>query len=135
MEKGVHANIPLDYIEFQIFPGQNRYEARVCQGKKVETVASAILEPLLQHSTTIKALHAEGFDAKYKLIAPEDCNSFRWFRKSTLMRFLQVIGSSEVTYKTDTVKNEISQLEEARKFHLSLYSKGPQNHLENGDAG
>ncbi|CDP13868.1 unnamed protein product [Coffea canephora] len=135
MEKGVDANILLDYIEFQIFPSQNRYEACVCRGKKIETVTSAILEPLLLHSATIKALHSEGFDAKYKLIAPEDRNSSRWFRKSTLMRFLQVIGSSEVTYATDAVKDEISQLEEARKFHLSLYSKGPQNHLETGNAG
>ncbi|KAL3524091.1 hypothetical protein ACH5RR_016925 [Cinchona calisaya] len=135
MEKRKCANIPLDYIEFQIFPSQNRYEACICQEKTVETVTSACLEPLLLHSPSIKGLHSKGFDAKYKLIAPEDPSGVRWFTKSTLVKFLEVIGSSEVMNATNAVKNEMSQLEDARKFHLSLYSKGPQNHIESGKAG
>ncbi|KAL3521346.1 hypothetical protein ACH5RR_019495 [Cinchona calisaya] len=132
MEKRIDSSIPLDYIEFQIFPSQNRYEARVCHGTTIETVTSAHLEPLLLHTTTIKALQSQGFDAKYRLIAPEERTGVRWFTKSTLLRFLQVFGSSEVMKTTNAVKNEISQLEEAQKFHLSLYSKGPQNRLGSG---
>lgn len=132
-----------------------RYEACICQENTIETVTSASLEPLMLHSPAIKMLHSKGYDAKYKLIAPEDPSGVRWFTKPTLVRyvsasisgfiimlchgktkdfvlflycylyivrFLQVIGSSEVMNTTNAVRNEMSQLEEARKFHLSLYS-------------
>ncbi|CAI9091933.1 OLC1v1027054C1 [Oldenlandia corymbosa var. corymbosa] len=122
MAKGIHDDIPLDYIELQIFPSQNRYDSYIGKGSSSEMVKSETLEPLLLHLPAIKELHAKGYDAKYKLIAPAGASGARWFTKSTLLRFLHVIGSPEVLKGTDAIRNEISQLEDARKFHISLYA-------------
>lgn len=136
MEGEIDPNFPLDYIEFQISPDQNRYEVCICIDNFIESVSSGPLEPLLLHSPKIRALHAKGCNATYQLVAPDDLNAAsRWFTKSTLVRFLDIIGSSEALNATVGMRNEISQLEEARRFHLSLYAKGPQNHLDSEDEG
>ncbi|KAL3622028.1 hypothetical protein CASFOL_034224 [Castilleja foliolosa] len=126
MDTAIGASSVLDYIEFQFVPSQNRYEACVCYENKKEKVSSGLLEHLLLHSNETKALHSQGSDAKFKLCAPENTHDIKWFTKSTLIRFLHIIGSADILDVTNSLKNEISQLEETRKFHLSLYAKDSQ---------
>ncbi|XP_011084778.1 serine/arginine repetitive matrix protein 1 isoform X2 [Sesamum indicum] len=134
MDSVVDANIPLDYIEFHIFPSQNRYEACVCNVNMKEKVASGLLEHLLVHSAEVKALHSKGSDVKYILKSPENQDN-KWFTKSVLIRFLHIIGLANLLHITSSVKDEISQLEEARRFHLSLYAKGTEYQLQTGESG
>ncbi|XP_057778487.1 uncharacterized protein LOC130997244 [Salvia miltiorrhiza] len=134
MEAVVDANTPVDYIEFRIFPSQNRYEACVCYENKKEKVKSGLLEHLLLHSVDIKALQSKGSDDKYKLYPPENLHDNKWFTKSTLIRFLHIIGSEDILEVTNSLRNEISQLEEARRFHLSLYAKGREYQFQNGQS-
>ncbi|GFY84430.1 hypothetical protein Acr_03g0012040 [Actinidia rufa] len=49
MDGDIDANAPLDYAEFQLFPSQDRYEACVCSGNKVERIASGLLGQLVLH--------------------------------------------------------------------------------------
>lgn len=134
MEAVMDARTPVDYIEFHIVPSQNRYEACVCYENKKEKVTSGLLEHLLLHSVDIKALHSKGSDGKYKLYPPENSNDNRWFSKSTLIRFLHIIGSANILDATNSLRNEISQLEEARRFHLSLYAKGRGYQLQSRES-
>ncbi|KAL2526877.1 serine/arginine repetitive matrix protein 1 [Abeliophyllum distichum] len=134
MDGIIDINVPLDYIEFQIFPSQNRYEACVCYDKKIEKLTSGLLEHLLQHSAEVKKLHSNGSNASFKLQPPENISDTKWFTKSTLIRFLHIIGLSNILNITNAVKNEISQLEEVHKFQLSLYAKGTQDQLKNGES-
>ncbi|PIN04933.1 hypothetical protein CDL12_22532 [Handroanthus impetiginosus] len=132
MEAAVDTNAPLDYVEFYLFPSENRYEACVCHVNKKERVKSGLLEHLLLHSAEIKDLHSQGSNAKHKLSPPENSHDINWFTKSTLIRFLHIIGLADIVDVTNSLRNEISQLEEARKFHLSLYAKGTEYQLQSG---
>ncbi|KAL0452624.1 UNVERIFIED_CONTAM: hypothetical protein Slati_1240500 [Sesamum latifolium] len=134
MDSVVDANIPLDYIEFHIFSSQNRYEACACNVNMKEKVASGLLEHLLVHSAEVRALHSKGSNTKYILKSPENEDN-KWFTKSVLIRFLHIIGLANVLHITSSVKDEISQLEEARRFHLSLYAKGTEYQLQTGESG
>ncbi|XP_019192185.1 PREDICTED: uncharacterized protein LOC109186590 isoform X2 [Ipomoea nil] len=123
MAGGIHTDVSLDYVEFQIYPSQNRYEACICWDNEVEAVASGVLEQLAQHSSKVKALSSKGRDASFKLEPPDNVSNAKWFSKSTLIRFLNIINSGDILDKANAVEKEISQLEEARGFHLSLYAK------------
>ncbi|KAK4385234.1 hypothetical protein Sango_2647400 [Sesamum angolense] len=112
MELAIDANAPLGYVEFHIFPSQNRYEAYVSYMNKKERVRSGLLEHLLLHSAELKAMNSKGSNAK----------------------FLHIIGSANILDITNSLRNEISQLEEARGFHLSLYAKGIEYQLQNGES-
>ncbi|CAA0834497.1 Unknown protein [Striga hermonthica] len=131
MDSAIGASTPLDYIEFQIFPSQNRYEAWVCYGINIEKVSSGLLEHLLLHSAEIKALHSKGSNAKYKLSAPENSNDIKWFKRSTLIRFLHIIGSEDILDITNSSKTEIFQLEETR----NLYTKDSKYLLQSSQSG
>ncbi|KAL0403012.1 UNVERIFIED_CONTAM: hypothetical protein Sradi_1942000 [Sesamum radiatum] len=98
------------------------YEACACNVNMKEKVASGLLEHLLVHSAEVRALHSKGSNTKYILKSPENEDN-KWFTKSVLIRFLHIIGLANVLHITSSVKDEISQLEEARRFHLSLYAK------------
>ncbi|XP_016565015.1 serine/arginine repetitive matrix protein 2 isoform X2 [Capsicum annuum] len=134
MEDGIDADILMDYVEFQIFPRQNRFESHICYGNKIETASSGLLEQLILHSPKIKSLHSKGSDADFQFRPLGNLSDAKWFTKSTLIRFLHIISSSPIIDMAKAMVNEISQLEEARKFHVSLYTKGPQDHVWGGEA-
>nr|GMD19103.1 proteoglycan 4-like isoform X1 [Ipomoea batatas]GME12141.1 proteoglycan 4-like isoform X1 [Ipomoea batatas] len=119
----------VDYIEFRVFPSQNRYEACICYHNKIETVASGVLEPLAMQSPKIKALCSRGSDETFKLQPPENLNDAKWFTKSALMRFVHIVSSSEVLDKVKAMENEISQLDESLKFHASIYAKADDTYI------
>ncbi|XP_060181569.1 uncharacterized protein LOC132611179 isoform X1 [Lycium barbarum] len=133
MEGPIDADVLMDYVEFQIFPSQNRYESHICYRNKLETAASGLLEQLILHSPKIKSLHSKGSDANFRFRPLGNLNDAKWFTKSTLIRFLHIISSSSTIDMAKAMVNEISQLEEARKFHNSLYSKGPQDRIGSGE--
>ncbi|XP_059666883.1 uncharacterized protein LOC132312514 isoform X2 [Cornus florida] len=132
MEGAIGANVLLDYAEFRTFPSQNRYEACACSGNKVETLASGLLEQLLQHLPKVRDLCSKGSNANFRFQPPENLNGAKWFTKSTFTRFLQIVGSPDMLNTTNAIENEISQLEESRRFHLSLYAKDHQNNFGSG---
>lgn len=135
MEAAIDANAPLDYVEFTVFPSQNRYEACACYANKKDKVMSGLLEHLVLHSAEIKALRLKGSNAKFRLSSPSEiANDNKWFTKSTLIRFLHIIGSANIFEVTNSLKNEISQLEEACKFHLSLHKKNVKSRLESAES-
>lgn len=133
MDVALDADMPLDYIEFQISSSQNRYEACVCYvNNKKNKIASGLLENLLLHSAEINALHSKGSDAKYKLKPPENPCDLKWFTKSALERFLRITCSPDMLDITNAVSREMSQLEKARRFHLSLYAKVMESEVQSG---
>nr|GMD57720.1 proteoglycan 4-like isoform X1 [Ipomoea batatas] len=119
----------VDYIEFRVFPSQNRYEACICYHNKIETVASGVLEPLAMQSPKIKALCSRGSDETFKLQPPENLNDAKWFTRSALMRFVHIVSSSEILDKVKAMENEISQLEESLEFHASIYAKADDTYV------
>ncbi|KAK4348683.1 hypothetical protein RND71_031438 [Anisodus tanguticus] len=127
MEVGVAADVLLEYVEFQIFPSQGRYETCICYDNKVEAASSGLLEQIVQHSPKIKSLHSKGSDTSFKFKPLGNLSDAKWFTKSTLIRFLRIIRSSDIFNVAKAMVHEISQLEDARKFHLSLYSKADDN--------
>ncbi|XP_076909799.1 uncharacterized protein LOC143567216 [Bidens hawaiensis] len=117
MEGGINPDETLDYVEFHLFPSQNRYEANAWSNNRDENVASGPLEQLLLlDSPEIKTLSAKGSDTKVKILPPEDVNDASWFTAATLKRFLHVIGLPDIL----TIGKEILQLEETKNFQLSL---------------
>ncbi|KAI4306990.1 hypothetical protein L6164_030224 [Bauhinia variegata] len=135
MDDGIDASIPLDYAAIEIFPNQNRYEAFVYRKKQSERVTNGLLEHLLPHLPGINDLYAKGFDANFDLKLPENLHDVDWFSKGTVARFLHVVGSPDLINAIDAIMDEMFQLEESKKFHVSLYGKGHEDHLENGAIG
>ncbi|KAL8247882.1 hypothetical protein R6Q59_009098 [Mikania micrantha] len=112
MEGEINPDATLDYVEFHLFPSQNRYEASARSGNNEENVASGPLEQLL-------LLDSKGSNTNFKILPPENVNDARWFTNATLTRFLHIIGLPHIL----TIGKEISQLEETKNFQLSLSDK------------
>lgn len=119
MERRIDPDASLDYVELQIFPSHNRYEACVSTSNRVEKVASGDLQQLLSHLPQVKDLSAKSSDSNFRILPPDDVNDVDWFSTATLTRFLDVAGSPDIL----SIGNEISQLEETKKFQLSLFAK------------
>ncbi|KAL4291041.1 hypothetical protein GQ457_14G017760 [Hibiscus cannabinus] len=124
---------PLDYATIQILPSENRYEACICNDNKVEKVGVGVLEKLLPHLPALDNLCTKGSNADYKLQPPNNLNSSHWFTKSTFTRFLRLVSSTELVDTAKGIEGEISLLEETRKFHLSLYAQGHQDHIQSSE--
>ncbi|XP_068669543.1 uncharacterized protein [Aristolochia californica] len=119
----------LDSATFQISPVENRYEVLVCSKGRTERLDSGILEQLVVH---LHAVNFEGLGNSVKLELPEGIRDALWFNKSTLSRFLHIVGAPQLWKNMNAILDEVSQLEEARQFHLGLYTQGPQSHSQNG---
>ncbi|KAJ0705375.1 hypothetical protein HanPI659440_Chr14g0572781 [Helianthus annuus] len=120
MEGGINPDATLDYVEFHMFPSQNRFEAIAWSSNREENVASGPLEQLLLlDSPEIKTLSNKVSDTTFKILPPANVNDASWFTAATLTRFLHFIGLPDVL----NIGNEISQLEETRNFQLSLFDK------------
>ncbi|XP_037494450.1 COP1-interacting protein 7 isoform X2 [Jatropha curcas] len=128
MESGIDADAPLDYATIDIFPAQNRYEVFICSDDEVEKLAIGLLEQLSPHLPGVNNLHSIGSNAKFKLQVV-GLDEKTWFTKSTLNRFLQLVASPELLISCKLIEGEMTQLEEARKFHLCLYAQGRKDHL------
>uniref|UniRef100_A0A164WZB6 COP1-interacting protein 7 n=1 Tax=Daucus carota subsp. sativus TaxID=79200 RepID=A0A164WZB6_DAUCS len=120
MAGGIDPDAQLDYAEFELFQSQNRYEVCICSGKKVETIESGLLEQLLLHSTSVQNLNSKRLNASFKIHLPNANSGAAWFTKSILTRFLRIVGSPDILDISKNFENEISHLEETRKFQLSM---------------
>lgn len=134
MEGGIDADACLKYATIQIFPSKNRYEIFICGHDEVEKLAAGKLELLLPHLPGVNNLNAKGTNAIFKLQVTGEADAASWFTKSTLNRFLQLVGPSDLINTIKTIEGEISQLEEVRKFNLSIYAQGKQDHQARGEA-
>ncbi|XP_020521699.1 histone acetyltransferase KAT6A isoform X2 [Amborella trichopoda] len=127
----ITADSPLDYAAFQFSPKRTSYEAYVFGEGKSEKLAEGPFGPLAAHLPAVKE-QIEGSENVIRLQLPESLSGASWFTKCTLYRFLHIVGKPEVLRKAGAIENEMAQLEEARRFHLSLYAKGGQDHASNG---
>ncbi|KAK8531709.1 hypothetical protein V6N13_131069 [Hibiscus sabdariffa] len=132
----------LDYATVQILPSQNRYEAYTCRGNNVEKLGVGVLQKLLPHLPQLNKLYAHACisnsnsnAANYKLQPPSNLKSPAWFTLSTFSRFLDIVGSTDLLDTAKDIEVEMSQLEEAKKFHLSLYAQGHQDHNQSSENG
>ncbi|XP_076953570.1 uncharacterized protein LOC143627679 [Bidens hawaiensis] len=119
MERRIDPVAPLDYVELQIFPSHNRYEACVSTSNIIEKAATGDLQQLLLHLPQVKDLSSKTNDSKFRILTPDGVSNADWFTTVTLTRFLNIAGSPDIL----SIGNEITQLEETRKFQLSLFAK------------
>ncbi|KAJ6422292.1 hypothetical protein OIU84_027279 [Salix udensis] len=133
MDSGIDPDASLDYATIQIFPTKNRYEIFVCGDDEVEKLAVGQLEQLLPHLPEVHKLYAKGTNAIFKLQVTGELGNAPWFTKSTLNRFLKIASSVDLMNNSKTIEGEISQLEEVRKFHLSLSAQGHEDHSKRGE--
>ncbi|KAE7996452.1 hypothetical protein FH972_001175 [Carpinus fangiana] len=141
MEGRIDADAPLDYAEIQILPIQHRlrsgggsYEAFIYSNKKVEKLATGLLEQLLPHIAKVNDLYAKESDGSFKIQLPGNLSGAAWFTKSVLSRFLHIVHSPDVMDAIDAIEDEMYQLKEAKKFHLSLYGKDRDNQFGSSEA-
>ncbi|XP_062215710.1 uncharacterized protein LOC133916173 isoform X2 [Phragmites australis] len=126
MQGKVASNVELDSAVFQVSSVHNRYETiAFCKGN-TELIASGPFDQLVLHLEDAKKFRSCSSSGTFKLLLAGDGKGSSWFTKSTLERFLHIINSSEVSKSVNGVLDEISQLEETRKFHQSLHFKEQQ---------
>ncbi|KAF8028176.1 hypothetical protein BT93_E0935 [Corymbia citriodora subsp. variegata] len=111
----------LEYASFQISSGQERFEAYGCIDNKVEKLATGGLDQLLHYIPALRDLYTEGSNCNFKIQLPDNLSGSRWFTKSTFNNFLRIVGSRSLATVTKPIRDEMSQLEEARKFQVSLF--------------
>ncbi|XP_008793394.2 COP1-interacting protein 7-like isoform X1 [Phoenix dactylifera] len=123
MEGEITANTVLDYAVFRISSNQNRYEALVCSKGNTEKLASGPLDQLALHLPEAKGCQSKSSSQSFQLQPVESLKGSSWFTKSTLGRFLHIVNLPEMLKSVNAIENEMSQLEDTRRFHLSLYVK------------
>ncbi|KAJ3682937.1 hypothetical protein LUZ60_013164 [Juncus effusus] len=116
-------NLLLDYAIFNISSSQNRYDSIICGRGKTEKFVSGPLAPLSLFLQDAKEFKSSSSNGSFKLQFKENIRDSSWFNKSILARFLHAVNSTDMVKSAEAILNEMSQLEETRKFHLSLYSK------------
>ncbi|KAG1338912.1 COP1-interacting protein 7 [Cocos nucifera] len=131
----IHANTVLDYAVFQISSNQKRYEALVCSQGKTEKLASGPLDQLALHLPEAKGCQSKSSVRSFQLQLVERLKGSSWFTKSTIARFLHIVNSPDMLKSVKAIENEISQLEDTRRFHLSLYIRDHQDHSGSETAG
>lgn len=121
----------------------------VCGDNKVEKLETGVLDILMPYLPALKDIHAKGFSSNLKLQLPENLHGSGWFTMSIVnrsvafkiflpvflivaiklvknkafenfLRFLNVVSSPELINKTKAIRDEMSQLDEARKFQISV---------------
>ncbi|CAN6320117.1 unnamed protein product [Urochloa humidicola] len=127
MDRKVASNMELDSAVFQVSSPDNRYEAIACSKGITELIASGPFDQLVQHLEDAQKFQSCSSSGTFKLLLAGDGKGSSWFTKSTIQRFLQIINSSDASKSVNGVLDEMSQLEETRKFHQSLYVKEQQN--------
>ncbi|OEL21307.1 hypothetical protein BAE44_0017673 [Dichanthelium oligosanthes] len=127
MDRKVASNVKLDSAVFQVFLPDNRYEAIACSKGNTELIASGPFDQLVLHLEDAKKFQSCSSSGTFKLLLAGDGKGSSWFTKSTLQRFLHIINSSDTSTSVNGVLDEMSQLEETRKFHQSLYIEEQQN--------
>lgn len=117
------ADTRLDYAAFQLSPKRTRCELFVSSGGETEKLASGLLKPFVTH---LRAAEEQVGRAGrlIKLETAEIQNDAPWFTKGTLERFVRFVSTPEVLELVNTVDTEMCQLEAARNFQHTLYSKG-----------
>ncbi|RLN16812.1 serine/arginine repetitive matrix protein 1-like [Panicum miliaceum] len=127
MDGKVASNVELDSAVFQVSSPDNRYEAIACSKGNTELIASGPFDQLVLHLEDAKKFQSRSSSGTFKLLLAGDGKGSSWFTKSTIQRFLHIINSSDTSKSVNGVLDEMSQLEETRKFHQSLYIKEQQN--------
>ncbi|XP_037420800.1 flocculation protein FLO11-like isoform X4 [Triticum dicoccoides] len=127
MEGRVAGDVELDSAVFQVSLTKNRYEAIACNGESAEPVASGPFDQLVLHLEEAKNFQSRSSSGSFKLLLAGDAKGSTWFTKSTLERFLHIINSPDASKTANGILQEMSQLEETRKFHDYLQSKEQQN--------
>ncbi|KAM3228705.1 hypothetical protein ACQJBY_059987 [Aegilops geniculata] len=127
MEGKVAGDVELDSAVFQVSLTKNRYEAIACNGESAESVASGPFDQLVLHLEDAKNFQSRSSSGSFKLLLAGDAKGSTWFTKSTLERFLHIINSPDASKTANGILQEMSQLEETRKFHDYLQSKEQQN--------
>uniref|UniRef100_A0A0E0CZZ2 Uncharacterized protein n=1 Tax=Oryza meridionalis TaxID=40149 RepID=A0A0E0CZZ2_9ORYZ len=127
MEGAVASNVELDSAVFQVSSARNRYEAIACSKGNTELIASGPFDQLVLHLEDARKFQSCSTAGTFKLSLSGNAKGSSWFTKSTIARFLNIINSPDASKSANGILHEISQLEETRKFHQSLYSKEQQN--------
>lgn len=133
MKEKIAENAVLDYATFQVSWTDNSYEAHICSNDIIEKLACGPLNQLSMHlpKERISPFSIQSdYNFKLQLDAPIVAPS--WFTKFTVARFLHVVNVPNVLKLANAIENEISQLEETRRFHITLYAKDHSNHFGGG---
>ncbi|XP_042393202.1 uncharacterized protein LOC121984369 isoform X2 [Zingiber officinale] len=131
----IGADSVLDYALFNISSAENSYEVFICKGGKLENIACGPLNQLAIHLAQVKKFQSNLSFSKFKLELTNNIKSSSWFTKFTLTSFLGIINSPDVVRTATAIVNEMSQLEDTRRFHLSLYFKSHSDHAGDTTAG
>uniref|UniRef100_A0A0D9VTM0 Uncharacterized protein n=1 Tax=Leersia perrieri TaxID=77586 RepID=A0A0D9VTM0_9ORYZ len=126
MDGAIASNVELDSAVFQVSSAQNRYEAIACSKGNTELIASGPFDQLVLHLEDARKFQSCSTTGTFKLLLAGNAKG-SWFTKSTIARFLNIINSPDASKSANGILHEISQLEETRKFHQSIYSKEQQN--------
>ncbi|CAL9047353.1 COP1-interacting protein 7-like isoform X1 [Musa acuminata AAA Group] len=128
MEGEIGVDALLDYAIFQISSTQNSYEALICNDGKIEKLACGPLDQLTLHLPQVKGFQSNSSGSSFKLDLSKSFKGSSWFTKFTLARFLHIVNYPDAIRSANAILNEMSQLEDTRRFHLTHYSKDHPGH-------
>ncbi|XP_078436989.1 uncharacterized protein LOC144707643 [Wolffia australiana] len=123
MVGGLDDNALLNSVAFYTITEENRFDVTIFSKGMNEKIASGILDQLVFHLPGLTNSKPRGKNECFKLELTTELEDFSWFTKATLSRFLCLVSAPEFVKSASSIENEISQLEDARKFHLALYAK------------